>query len=62
MQAAGRVIRTPEDRGVVLLLDSRFGAPGYRRLFPGHWRHCRDLRGVEELQAALAAFWQDGPA
>ena len=34
LQAAGRVIRTQEDRGVVLLLDDRFAAPEYTRLFP----------------------------
>ena len=32
LQAAGRVIRTPEDRGVVLLIDDRFLAPDTRRL------------------------------
>lgn len=31
LQAAGRVIRTPEDRGVVLLIDDRFLAPDTRR-------------------------------
>lgn len=37
LQAAGRVIRTPEDKGVVLLLDSRFNRNDYRRLLPPHW-------------------------
>lgn len=34
LQAAGRVIRTQEDRGVVLLLDDRFARAEYTRLFP----------------------------
>lgn len=34
LQAAGRVIRTQEDRGVVLLLDDRFARTEYTRLFP----------------------------
>ena len=34
LQAAGRVIRSETDRGVVLLVDTRFMEPGYRRLFP----------------------------
>ena len=36
LQAAGRVIRTPRDKGVVLLIDSRFALPDYRRLMPPH--------------------------
>lgn len=57
LQAAGRVIRTAEDKGVVLLIDDRFAAAGYRQLFPEHWRHCRYLYAPEELEAQLAAFW-----
>ena len=38
LQAAGRVIRTAEDKGVVLLLDDRFARSEYTRLFPRHWR------------------------
>ena len=38
VQAAGRVIRSPEDRGVVWLLDDRFGQPRVRRLFPDWWQ------------------------
>jgi Rad3-related DNA helicase len=37
VQAAGRVIRTPEDRGVVHLLDDRFGRAEVRALLPGWW-------------------------
>lgn len=36
-QAAGRVIRTPEDRGVIWLIDDRFMQPDIRRLLPGWW-------------------------
>jgi DNA excision repair protein ERCC-2 len=38
VQAAGRVIRTREDRGVVVLIDDRFGTPQVRRLLPKWWR------------------------
>lgn len=37
LQAAGRVIRTEEDLGVVLLLDDRFGTAEYTRMFPLEW-------------------------
>lgn len=57
MQAAGRVIRTPKDKGTVLLIDDRFAAAGYRRLFPAHWDHCRFVYGSDELGAQLARFW-----
>ncbi len=37
VQAAGRVIRTPEDRGVVHLIDDRFGRAEVRALLPRWW-------------------------
>ena len=37
VQAAGRVIRTPSDRGVVHLMDDRFARPEVRRLLPAWW-------------------------
>ena len=57
LQAAGRVIRTQEDRGVVLLLDDRFARGEYTRLFPRHWHQLQYLRSTTELEQQLAAFW-----
>ena len=37
VQAAGRVIRTPQDRGVLYLIDDRYGRAEVRRLLPGWW-------------------------
>jgi DNA excision repair protein ERCC-2 len=37
VQAAGRVIRTEQDRGVVWLIDDRFAQPGIRALMPAWW-------------------------
>lgn len=37
VQAAGRVIRTPADQGVVHLLDDRFAQPQVRALLPAWW-------------------------
>lgn len=37
MQAAGRVIRTMEDEGIILLLDDRFLKREYQELFPREW-------------------------
>jgi len=57
LQAAGRVIRTPQDRGVVLLIDDRFAAPDTRRLMPPHWEHLRVVESAETLTAELERFW-----
>ena len=59
LQAAGRVIRTQEDKGVVLLLDDRFAQSEYARLFPKHWRHLEYLRDTEELKKKLEDFWAE---
>lgn len=58
LQAAGRVIRTPEDRGVVLLIDDRFLAPDTRRLMPPHWEQLKTVDSAQALTAELAAFWK----
>ena len=38
VQAAGRVIRTQEDKGIVYLIDDRFARPAVRELLPAWWR------------------------
>ena len=58
LQAAGRVIRTPQDRGVVLLIDDRFLAPDTRRLMPHHWEHLRVVDSADAWKDELAAFWK----
>lgn len=56
LQAAGRVIRTPEDRGVILLLDDRFLQRDQRRLFPVEWSdYIVCSRGTVERH--LGDFW-----
>ena len=59
LQAAGRVIRTPQDRGVVLLIDDRFLAPDTRRLMPPHWEHLRVVDSADAWKDELAAFWKN---
>ncbi|SDK20993.1 Rad3-related DNA helicase [Billgrantia gudaonensis] len=41
VQAAGRVIRGPQDEGVVVLMDDRFAQPGVRERLPEWWRPVR---------------------
>lgn len=57
LQAAGRVIRTPQDKGVVLLIDDRFVNLDTRRLMPPHWDHLRTVGSREQLSAELSSFW-----
>lgn len=56
LQAAGRVIRTMEDRGVVLLLDERFLQSSYRSLFPREWERV-EVVDVENAAEKIAKFW-----
>ncbi|HJD24442.1 MAG TPA: ATP-dependent DNA helicase [Firmicutes bacterium] len=58
LQAAGRVIRGEEDRGVVVLVDDRFASPAYLRLFPEHWHGCRLVHTPEALEREIREFWQ----
>ena len=57
LQAAGRVIRREEDRGVVVLIDDRFSEPLYRRLMPNHWRGLKYVGDLPSLAHLLAGFW-----
>lgn len=59
-QSAGRVIRTAEDKGVILLLDSRLLTPGYRRLFPREWSDAEAV-DISSVSDHLTEFWADYP-
>ena len=56
-QAAGRVIRTSTDRGVILLLDDRLLTAPYRRLFPREWSTF-DTCSADTVQEQLLHFWE----
>ncbi len=56
MQAAGRVIRTADDIGVIGLLDERFLRRDYRELFPREWDDYKTCR-LETLPQMLEDFW-----
>lgn len=59
MQAAGRVIRSLEDKGVVLLIDDRFSSYQYRPLFPEHWQHARMVSSPSDLVNIVQLFWKE---
>ena len=54
-QAAGRAVRGPDDRGMVVLVDPRFAEHRCRAYFPPHWQP-KALRGAD-IGGAAAAFW-----
>jgi len=56
LQAAGRVIRTSRDRGVVLLIDQRFSTYRYRSLFPTTWQPVK-IADEYQLERGLKTFW-----
>lgn len=57
LQAAGRVIRTASDRGIIGLLDDRFLRSDYRLLFPREWSQY-EVHTLDSLPGALEAFWK----
>ena len=58
LQAAGRVIRTVDDFGIVALLDERFLSPAYQRLFPREWREY-EVVTVDQIGRKVERFWDE---
>lgn len=57
LQAAGRVIRTENDKGVILLLDERFQDHRSRAVFPREWKEYKTCR-VETCSEYINTFWK----
>ena len=57
VQAAGRVIRTDTDKGIVLLIDDRYLTQRYLSIFPKHWSHYEVIRSSKYLEDKLDRFW-----
>jgi DNA excision repair protein ERCC-2 len=57
LQAAGRVIRSEEDRGVVMLIDTRYAVTPYRLMLPDEWRPTF-VDNVEKVGTVLQKFWE----
>ena len=56
-QAAGRVIRTMEDKGAILLLDDRFAGNQYASLFPKEWSPYETVT-LSTMEGQLEKFWK----
>lgn len=60
LQAAGRVIRREDDRGVIVLIDDRFADPVYRKSIPSLWRSLKFVPDAKALNERLKRFWAEG--
>lgn len=58
LQAAGRVIRTSEDVGIIALLDDRFLSPGYHSMFPLEWSN-KKVMTLDKAYALSEEFWTE---
>ena len=58
LQAAGRVIRTEEDKGVIMLLDERFMQRQYQEIFPREWDDM-EVCSRKEIGRKIEGFWTD---
>lgn len=57
LQAAGRCIRTNEDKGIILLLDNRYGNRKYQELFPYDWFPNVRVRNSNDIKINCNKFW-----
>ena len=56
LQGSGRVIRSPEDKGAVLLIDDRYRTNKYRSLFPREWGNYKRVN-KNTIKQKLRLFW-----
>ncbi len=59
LQGAGRVIRSPEDRGALLLIDDRYRTRKYKSLFPNEWVNYKRVGNEGNLKNKLKSFWEN---
>lgn len=59
VQAAGRVIRSEKDRGVVILIDERFSHYHYQELMPTHWTNKKMISDSYYLKKELKKFLKE---
>lgn len=58
IQAAGRVIRTKDDKGIVLLIDDRYSQGIYKSLIPENWRPVEEIGCSSDLRKIVREFWE----
>ena len=58
LQAVGRLIRTEEDRGIVLLIDDRYMTSLYQSLLPEHLLPYK-ITTRSQIEEEVRSFWRD---
>lgn len=59
LQAAGRCIRTDYDKGIIMLIDSRYSQSRYQRLFPKEWYPNKIARTSSDVRCICKKFWEN---
>ena len=59
MQAVGRVIRSEEDRGAVLLIDERYMSHQYQDLFREEWKNYEVVLSPNEVETIISKFFNN---
>ncbi|WP_010248936.1 ATP-dependent DNA helicase [Acetivibrio cellulolyticus] len=59
MQAAGRVIRSETDKGIILLIDERFTNRSYLNLFPKEWFPYARVVKTNDIIKYVTEFWRE---
>ena len=57
IQAVGRVIRTENDKGIMILIDDRYLSFKYLNIFPKHWSNYLIIKNESDLEDKLNDFW-----
>ena len=55
IQAAGRLVRSPNDRGIICLVDPRFQQVELQSFFPSYWRP--QTITLKEVKSSVNSFW-----
>ncbi|MBM0045819.1 ATP-dependent DNA helicase [Anaerococcus sp. DFU013_CI05] len=60
-QAAGRVIRSENDKGIIYLLDDRFNSYKYKSMYPKHWKNngIKLVNEKSDFDIEAEKFWED---
>ena len=59
MQAMGRLIRSENDRGAILLIDERYAYSSYKKIFRGNMRNYYNVRNENDIKILTDKFWKN---
>ena len=57
LQAAGRVIRSENDKGVIIFADDRYAEEKYKKMMPERFKGIDIFSDIEELSVKVDEFW-----